>query len=248
LNKDFSEKILYTEETVHAFQNFVICFWEMQPRSDAETSVRNIIITVGCIDLVVLYDEQQIGYSGMSRTDFNFEIRLPTRSFGVRLFPGAFHQLSRLPAKAAMDTFLPLENVDTNFYRNLFFSLPYEEAKEHFRSYICHLIQNKEPEPFVRLFNKLIDDLPATANELYQMLHFSPRQCQRLFIKHFGFSPQVALCLLRFQKCLAILTSNKADIDNILEATTYYDQSHFIKDFKRNIGLTPLELINRYID
>jgi AraC-like DNA-binding protein len=56
----------------------------------------------------------------------------------------------------------------------------------------------------------------------------------------------MALCLIRFQKCLEILTGGKAAPSDILNITAYYYQSHFIKDFKRNVGLTPFELIRRY--
>ena len=37
--------------------------------------------------------------------------------------------------------------------------------------------------------------------------------------------------------------SSDAKPNDILDATTYYDQSHFIKDFKKHIGLTPIEYI-----
>jgi AraC-like DNA-binding protein len=246
LNQHFAEAIRYTEEAPHSLEDFVICFWEMTPLTKQEIAVDNVIVTDGCIDLVVEYDSRHIGYAGMSKTEFHYTIDSATRCMGARLKPGAFHQLTGLPASAAMDTFLPLETVDKTFDSDAFFALSFKQAKVRFREYMGTLIGDKIPDTFTLLFDALTQSPPATTEDLYNQLHFSSRQCQRLFAKHFGLTPQMALCLIRFQKCLEILTSGKATPRDILDITTYYDQSHFIKDFKRNVGLTPFELMRHY--
>lgn len=246
LNQEFSQNMKYSEPSAVECGGFVICFWDMQPLSDCKLSVENIIAADACIDLVVGYDEKSIGFAGMRKTEFHFKHDLPNRSFGARMMPGAFHQLTGLPAVAAMDTFLPMESVCTCFDQALFFSRPFEQAKEYFKSFLVRHTENKTPDTFTALFNELSQNIPTTAKELYQRLHFSPRQCQRLFAKHYGISPKMALSIVRFQKCMEILTSPKAKPADILNVTGYYDQPHFIKDFKRNIGITPLELIRIY--
>jgi AraC-like DNA-binding protein len=246
LNQRFAEAIRYTEEAPHQLGNFVICFWEMTPLAKQEFEVDNVIVTDGCIDLVVDYEGQKMGYAGASKTHFHYRVDSASRYMGARLKPGAFHQLTGLPASVAMDTFLSLTAVDKAFALDAFFSLSFEQAKERFKEYLSQLIRGKIPDHFTLLFDSLSQSPPVTAGELYHQLHFSARQCQRLFAKHFGLTPQMALCLIRFQKCLEILTGGKAAPSDILNITTYYDQSHFIKDFKRNIGLTPFELIRRY--
>ena len=246
LNREFSQNIIYTEEIIKQVQGFVICFWEMQPRGAQKTSVENIIISDACIDLVASYDEKRIGFSGMSKTHFHFKLDLPARFMGARLKPGAFQQLTGLPASAVMDSFLPIQDVFNDFDSEMFFSLSFEQAKEYFKGYFSALTRNKTPERFVTLFDELSQSPPCTTTELYQKLHFSPKQCQRLFAKHYGLSPKMALSIIRFQKCLEILTSDEATPSDILNMAGYYDQSHFIKDFKKNIGVTPLELIHTY--
>jgi AraC-like DNA-binding protein len=246
LNQQFAEALRYTEEVPQPPTDFVICFWEMAPLTKRKIEVDNVIVTDGCIDLVVEYDSKQIGYAGMSKTEFHYKIDSAARCMGARLKPGAFHQLTGLPAGAAMDTFLRLDTVDKAFDTDAFFALPFEQAKVRFREYVGTLTGDKTPDNFTLLFDALSGSPPATTGDLYNHLHFSSRQCQRLFAKHFGLTPQMALCLIRFQKCLEILIGGKAAPSDILNITTYCDQSHFIKDFKRNIGLTPLELIRRY--
>ena len=246
LNREFSQNMKYTEEPAGECGGFVICFWEMQPLSDRKLSVKNIIATDACIDLVASFDEKNIGFVGMSKTEFDFELELPSRSFGARMTPGAFHQLTGLPAAAAMDGFLPVEAAFKEFDSTLFFSLPFEQAKEYFKKIVAGHTEGKIPGQFTKLFHTLSKETPQTVTELCHLLHFSPRQCQRLFRLHYGITPKMALSIVRFHKCMEILVSPKAKLSDILKATNYYDQPHFIKDFKRNIGITPLELIRTY--
>ena len=145
-----------------------------------------------------------------------------------------------------MDTFLPVEEVFTDFDKTRFFEAPFEHAGEYFRQYLAEKTSGIKPDEYTTLFHHLSDDPPATTAQLYRLLHFSPRQCQRLFMKRYGVTPKMALSITRFQKCLEILTSTKASPADILGATTYYDQPHFNNDFKQNIGLTPMELIRHY--
>jgi len=246
LNKSFAEAMNYSEEVVPAFQDFVICLWEILPRSEQKATTDQIIIADGCIDFVIDYDYKHIGFAGMSKTLFQDEISLPSRYIGARLKPGAFHALTGLPATAAMDKAYRLNKLDKNFDPDAFFALPFDEAKKFLKSYLGNLIANKQPTEFTTLFDEFSADIPNSVTEIYEKLHFSPKQCQRLFSKHFGLSPQMVLCIIRFQKCLELLTTNKELPNDVLDKLNYYDQSHFIKDFKKNIGLTPFELVRRY--
>ena len=245
LNKMFSEHILYTEEIVTSLQDFVICVWEMTPRTVDKKDIPHIIVADGCIDLVVDYNSKTIGFGGMSKTYFNDVIQMPDKFCGARMKPGAFQQLTGLPATAAMDKFVSLKILDSAFDIDTFFSLPFEQTKVYFIDYLHKLVSGKQPNSFVKMFDEFSTSPPFTAAELYETLNLGPRQCQRLFMKHFGITPQMALSILRFQRCVEILTSKKANPNEVLEATTYYDQSHFIKDFKRNIGLTPFEYLQK---
>lgn len=246
LDPAYAEHVSYLEDYDKDALGFAICFWEMQPKGKGAQIVSNVIVTDGCIDLVVGFDEHSIGFSGMSETVYDYQIDARQRFMGVRLKPGAFAQLTGLGALQAMDNFLPLESYDPSFDTNTFFSLSFDEAQVVFKAYVRGLMTNKEPDEFVTLFDTLIGNTPSTVPELCEQLHFSPRQCQRLFMKHYGYSPQKALSILRFQHYLDVLTSKEATPSDLLSVAHYCDQSHCIKDFKKHIGLTPLELIARY--
>lgn len=246
LSKEFSNSIKYSEEIVPSLSDFLICFWEMQPKIMRNETVKNIIITDGCIDLVVDYDGKCIGFAGMDKTDFNFEISLMSQSFGARFKPSVFYEITGINASKAINTFLSIDVIDKNFDIEGFFSLPIEESKSFFKSYVKELLSDKTPNKFTTLFDKLTDNIPVSAKELYNKINYSPRQSQRLFLEKFGITPQAVICILRFQKCLEVLTSGKASPVDLLNIVNYYDQAHMINDFKKHIGITPFELVAKY--
>jgi AraC-like DNA-binding protein len=246
LNKEFSTVAQYGEETDGSLEDHLICFWEISPKSEKAKTVTNVIVTDGCIDLVADFNHRQIGFVGMSKTNFEFKITMPCHYTGARLKPGAFHALTGLPATAAMDRFLPLEVYDRDFDAGRFFSLPPDQAKAFFKDYVKRLAKGKSTNDYLLLFDRHCDNIPDSTAELYKELNYSAKQTERLFAKHYGLTPQEVLCILRFQKCAGILASAHAKPSDVLNAVNYCDQAHFIKDFKKHIGLTPFELVNRY--
>ena len=247
-NKKFKESILYTENNqgiLEFYCNFVVCEWEMHSVKFFNEAIDNIIIPDGCIDLIVDYNNKEIGFAGMSKTDFNYKIFNPCCYFGIRLKPGAFYQLTNISAGDVMDNFISLDVIDGTIDFDYLFSLSFEECKEFVRIFLKKFIKTKKPLDFVLLFDNIInDDYLVSTGELYKKFNFSSRQSQRLFLKYYGISPKGILNIIRFQKSLKILLSrNDQGYDDIIG---YYDQSHYIKDIKKNIGITPLELIKRY--
>jgi AraC-like DNA-binding protein len=246
LSKDFSDAVKYSEEIIPPLTDFITCFWEMQSITKQEKTVENIIVTDGCIDLVADFSKKLIGFVGMSKTNFEFTIKTPCKFFGARMKPGAFFAVTGISAKEVMDGFLPLKVYDSSFDEDAFFAEPFDKAKLCMKDYITNMCAGKKTNEFITLFDELGDEIPDTAESIYEKLQFSPKQTQRLFAANYGLTPKVVLSILRFQKCLQVLTSGKATPGDVLNLVNYYDQAHFINDFKRNIGITPFELVRRY--
>lgn len=246
LDETFLEQINYREEIIQEISNFVICYWQMTPIKNEIISLDNIIILDGCVDLIVDFDNQVIGFSGMSESNFHFRIQLPSRFMGLRLMPATFHQLTGKHSREAMDNFLSLAEIYTDFNFDYFFSLSFNEAKDFIIEFIKSKLLGLTPNQYVKLFIELVQAPPSTVSELCSFLNLSSSQCQRNFQKYYGLSPKKVLSILRFQKSISIMTSSKAKPCDVLEIVQYYDQSHFINDFKRNIGITPLQLLKRY--
>ncbi|MBL7952075.1 MAG: AraC family transcriptional regulator [Flavobacteriales bacterium] len=66
------------------------------------------------------------------------------------------------------------------------------------------------------------------------------RQFERRFKRCTGFSPALFLRIVRFQRTYRMLENGTATtLTDVAHAAGYFDQSHFIRDFKRFSGLNP---------
>jgi len=248
LDKDFFKHVDYQEEIIPELQDFVICFWQMQPKIGEEKVVRDLVLIDGCTELVISYINKTISYAAPSMSKTAYDETTPAeRSYiGAKLKPGAFTQLTGLPATAVDGNYLKLEDIDEYFDSESLIGLTFEETKTFLKNYMQKLIQNKKPNEFVKLFDELCNHPPTSAEQLYQKYHFSPRQCQRHFIKNFGITPQMVLTILRFHFCLNKITAGEVAPNEILDLIQFSDQSHFIREFKKYLGLTPYEYLKKY--
>jgi AraC-like DNA-binding protein len=74
-------------------------------------------------------------------------------------------------------------------------------------------------------------------NKLSDKVCLSPRRFRELFSNQTGFSPAYFKKLIRFYRSSKQI--NGKSLTEVALSNGYYDQSHFIKDFKHFSGLTP---------
>lgn len=82
-----------------------------------------------------------------------------------------------------------------------------------------------------------------STSDLAEKLSFSERHLRRIFERELGLSPKEMLSIVRFQSMLQELYSGAySSFTDIAMKYGYYDQSHFIKNFKRYYGILPKQL------
>lgn len=80
----------------------------------------------------------------------------------------------------------------------------------------------------------------VTVDAIARKTGWSHKHLIALFDKFVGVSPKEFMRICRFQKAIAAIgEANSVDWSNIVHECGYYDQAHFIKDFKRFSGLSP---------
>lgn len=83
-------------------------------------------------------------------------------------------------------------------------------------------------------------------SELSRYLGFGKRNLQRYFKETLGISPKRFLQLIRINSILTEIKQQKIpDIFDIILRYNYYDQSHFISEFKSVTQFTPNQIIQR---
>ncbi|WP_211234000.1 helix-turn-helix domain-containing protein [Chitinilyticum litopenaei] len=70
------------------------------------------------------------------------------------------------------------------------------------------------------------------------------RKLERQFLDTVGVSPKQLSKLVRLQTALKLLINQKETLTNIAYTSNYYDQSHFIKDFKEFTGIRPSDFFD----
>ncbi len=88
-----------------------------------------------------------------------------------------------------------------------------------------------------------------TAVNLSSRLSITSKSLERKFSGNLGKTPKQYIKLIRFQETLLDFSINKEiNLTEYAYRNGYFDQSHFIKDFKTYSGFTPKEFIAKYPD
>lgn len=104
---------------------------------------------------------------------------------------------------------------------------------------------NHENKLFRKIFIALKQcDAPTKIEEFCIQENIGLRQLQRLYNKHVGLSASTYGTLNRFHNSLnELLRNNFNKLSDLAYDNGYYDQMHFVRDFKRFSGNTPKDFI-----
>lgn len=111
---------------------------------------------------------------------------------------------------------------------------------------IGKLIKNEKQQKKTRLIGQVCNYVHAigdtyNSKALSSQFGFSERYLEKLFVDRVGISPRTLFSVYRFNKSLGLVLSSQRKLTSIAYDLGYYDQSHFIKEFTRFTGITPLE-------
>lgn len=116
------------------------------------------------------------------------------------------------------------------------FAAELEVVQRHF----ARLLEGAVPDPAItRLTAALVDPDLATVADLAERMGMTVRSLERLARRAFGFPPKL---LIRRQRFLRSLAQYMLDPSLKWLGTLdwrYHDQSHFVRDFKRFMGMSP---------
>jgi len=83
----------------------------------------------------------------------------------------------------------------------------------------------------------------SSVGEMASVCNLSVRQIERDFQSLSGFSPRLFSKLTRFRALMENFPGKTSSMADLAYEFNYYDQSHFINDFKRFTGLSPMQYI-----
>jgi AraC-like DNA-binding protein len=194
----------------------------------------------------------QAALCGPTTVAVNFVARGPLRIFGAGLLPAGWAALVGAGASEFADTLADLEDVAGPVARRALNRMG--EARTH-REVVAaadafFLLLSMQAKPPPLWFTRAADEWLASSinpdvNDLVKLTGMSSRQIERLALRVYGASPK-----LLSRKYRALQAAVRLGLDPDLgwetaAAGVFYDQSHFIRDFKTFVGMTPSQFTDK---
>lgn len=242
---------LYREYSPHpALAPYVQCYWSIVSSSHA---LINHVLPDGCVDVIftMTADECVAEVVGTMQAAIHVPVDVLTTAIGVRFKPAGALPFLRLPMHELTDSTLHLNEL-------------WGTAGDHLAEYIhtAPTIAAKITQLENALLQQVIcvPDLDVlTLDALHTIRHakghisvrsltthlaLSERQLERRFSQQTGLSPKMFARMIRFRTAAMLLQQQPTrPLQDLVHEIGFYDQAHFIHDFKAFSGLTPTEYL-----
>jgi AraC-like DNA-binding protein len=125
----------------------------------------------------------------------------------------------------------------------------YEEASASLQDFLIQKALARAYDPMlVRTAAKLLYHTRGQCRieELADYCHASVRQLQRTFQRVVGVSPKFFARTLRFEQAQRrLMVDPETDLTGLAQECGYFDQAHFIKEFRAFTGKTPSDYVGQ---
>lgn len=262
LHKLFTPKIMTNQYTTYreyepssVLKPYIHCFWSSESGMNATSvSYTDTVIPDGCSDIIVHYNhstrEFRMVYCGIF--DYYFqteEVYNPNNAyFGIRFFPGGALPFLNYNQREFYNAIFDISEIDGSFVKQVGEQIVYASSNTErvklSEAYLLKRLNEKIRNTISNdvLNNMLFRILRSSGNisvgEVCSMEFTTARTANRLFQKWIGLGPKKFSQIIRFQSTVQALV-NKTDPFHTVSRFGYYDQAHFIKDFKKRLGQTP---------
>ena len=253
--KRSKQEVIYREINPHLeLQKFIYCYWELKTTKQLEQPFTYRVVTDGCIDVFFeLKNPDKNFVMGFCKKYTEFPLNDAFHYIGIRFLPTIFPQIYKVDAALLSNKFQSLNNISistSNFIANHFSEeLQFDEIAVMFNKYFLDIIKQNNFDQDHRLYDAIdtiLQNFGVLNIETDLNTGISQRQLRRLFKYYIGDTPKSFSKVVRFQNILRAKPSSQSLKKNkLFYDLGYYDQAHFIKDFKNFYGVTPSKAFGR---
>ena len=198
------------------------------------------------VHIVFQQDHTQI--YGVIRGKFTRHLTGKGKVLGVKFRPGAFYPFVKTPVAQFSDDAICLEDVFGVASEPLEKAVLSRTEDAQMIELVEHFLRGRLPErdETITLINQIIDRIVANrsitkVDDLLDHIDLTKRTLQRLFNQYVGVSPKWVIQRFRLHEATDQLArGNLEDCVQMALNLGYFDQAHFIKDFKTLVGQSPL--------
>jgi hypothetical protein len=243
----------------------VKCYWILEIPADTDAQ-RQRIIPDGCLEMIFILGDDIKRYTsedefiiqpramilGQTIDPFFVEPTGVVNSFAVRFYPYGFASfvtvaINNLANKETPIDLLFEKSAAKELQQKIINATGTEERIEIIEDFLLRMLKTKAT----------IDSIvKSTIDTIFQTGGSTPiniilkddlskrRQLERKFLKQVGLSPKQLGKVIRLQTALKMVLNQQSEsLTQIAYESEYYDQAHFIKDFKEFTGTNPKEFL-----
>lgn len=253
--KQSAEHVTYQEFVPDlSLQGIIYCYWRLTTTVTLREPFFYRVVADGCIDIFFEMQRPAENYvMGFCKKYTEFPLENNFDYVGVRFLPTMFPQLFKIDASELSNRYESLADVIPETAR--FIATHFEaglttsEIKSRFDNYFWNLLRHTNFENDGRFYQALsiiLQNFGVLNIEKDLDTGLSPRQLRRLFEFYVGDSAKTFSQVVRFQNILRAKPSQQSLKENkLFYDNGYYDQAHFIKEFKNFYGVTPGKAFGR---
>ncbi len=243
-------------EPIGPARGAIECYWIVE---DADTTpVKQKIIPDGFTEIIFHFgDHYRINLgdgwkkqgnsllAGQISKHFFLENSGATDILGIKLKPSAVAHLFGVPMNSMTDQVVSLGKATENKMKAVEASIrKMEDDNERIKLIDTFFSEScagySEDHPVDRALAMIFSKHGMiSVNDICKELSVTDRYIQQLFRKYVGLSPKFFARIIRFSYIFQLIKENSPDWAAVVYEAGYYDQSHFIRNFKAFTGEDP---------
>lgn len=232
-----------SEDLGYFIERYWIVEWDL-PEEEAYTQK---ILTHPCINMVIEREKSFI--YGIEQNSSSQHLQGKGSVFGIKFKPGGFYPFLKAPVSRITGKKIPIPAIFTSFSRQLEEEVlnmqDHGDRVERMEKFLRDHIP--EPDPTAARISAIVDRIwddrhLTKVDDLVLEFGISKRTLQRLFQQYVGVSPKWVIRRYRLHEAAEQLTEGtRINWLDLALKLGYYDQAHFINDFKTIVGRSPEE-------
>lgn len=246
-------------------ESLIGCYWTLEVPADND-SQKQRIVPDGCIEMAFILGDDIKRYTledefilqpramvlGQTIEPFYIEPTGYVNTFAIRFYPYGFANFVTEPIEKLANKETPLEllfeeKIAKELEQKIIRAKDVKQRIEIIERFLLERLNEKSTvENIVKTtVNALLSTNGNVPIKTILKDDLSKRrQLERKFKKQIGVSPKQLGKVIRLQTALKMLLNKEAEsLTNIAYESEYYDQAHFIKDFKEFTGTNPKEFL-----
>jgi AraC-like DNA-binding protein len=267
LDKKFSPMNYQTFQPNNDLNSLIKCYWTLEVPAEY-SSEKQRIVPDGCMELIFILGDDIKRYTAESefiiqpRAIVVGQITEPfiiqpvgyVHCFATRFYPYGVANFIKTPLKNLENKETPIAELfgpstAGELEQKIIHAASTQQRIEIVETFLLNKLNEKAT--IDRIVKSTVDALMATngsspIKEIIKEDLSKRRQLERKFLKQIGMSPKQLGKVVRLQTALKLLLNQKSEsFTEIAYESEYYDQNHFIKDFKEFTGITPKEFLGK---